>query len=101
MICSRYSVCRRALRMGAVALLLAAMTLGIASVAVAAEELPAGHVTPPYGPATGGTNVTITGSGFTGATGVAFGGVAAAFTVTNDGEIHATTPVHDVGAVPV
>jgi YVTN family beta-propeller protein len=50
-------------------------------------------VTPARGPASGGTAVTITGTGFTGATAVAFGAVpAASFTVRSDTEITATSP---------
>jgi hypothetical protein len=95
---------RRGARLSAVAPLLAALLLALASVAVAADgELPAGHVTPPFGPAAGGTVVTISGSGFTGATSVTFGGVAATGIAINaDGTaITATTPAHDLGAVPV
>jgi hypothetical protein len=100
----RRSIRRRGARLWAVALLLAAMLLTLASVAVAAEgELPSGQVTPAFGPAAGGTSVTIVGSGFTGATGVTFGGVAATdIAINGDGTaITATTPAHDVGAVPV
>ena len=53
------------------------------------------HVTaisPASGAAVGGTRVTITGSGFTGATAVDFGGVSAAITVDSDTEITATSP---------
>ena len=87
-----------------VALLLAALLAAVAAVAVAAEDgLPPGHVTPAFGTAAGGTSVTISGSGFTGATGVTFGGVAATgLAISGDGmAITATTPAHDVGAVPV
>ena len=40
-----------------------------------------------------GTAVTINGSGFTGATNVAFNGASATFTVVNDGQINTTVPV--------
>jgi hypothetical protein len=50
-------------------------------------------VSPALGPASGGTKVTITGTNFTGATGVAFGGTAAAsFTVVSATQITATAP---------
>jgi hypothetical protein len=98
------SVWQRGARLWAVAPLLAALLLTLASVAVAADgELPSGHVTPAFGPAAGGTAVAISGSGFTGATDVTFGGGAATNVAVNgDGTaITATTPAHDVGAVPV
>ena len=48
-----------------------------------------------FAPASGvaGTGVTINGTSFTGATAVAFGGRAAAFTVSNSGTVTATVPV--------
>jgi hypothetical protein len=50
-------------------------------------------LTPPKGPAAGGTTVVIGGQGFTGATTVAFGGVVApAFTVNSDSQITAISP---------
>jgi LPXTG-motif cell wall-anchored protein len=56
---------------------------------------------PDHGPFTGGTVVTISGSGFTGATGVTVGGVSVPFTVVGDGTITITTPPHAPGAVPI
>jgi len=54
------------------------------------------------GPATGGTTLTITGTGFTGATGVRFGGTAAAsFTVNSSTSITATSPAAGAGTVDV
>ncbi|MFJ7955793.1 IPT/TIG domain-containing protein [Streptomyces sp. NPDC096319] len=59
-------------------------------------QAPAPGVTalaPAKGPASGGTAVTLTGTGFTGATAVAFGTVpAASFTVHSDTEITAISP---------
>ncbi|MFF8770826.1 beta strand repeat-containing protein [Kitasatospora sp. NPDC015120] len=57
---------------------------------------------PTSGSTAGGTAVTLTGSGFTGATAVAFGATAAAsFTVNSDTSITATAPAHAAGTVDV
>lgn len=53
------------------------------------------------GPASGGTSVTITGTGFTGATSVDFGGAAGTFTVTGDTSIAAVSPATGAGTVDV
>ncbi len=59
-------------------------------------------ISPPAGPLAGGTTVTISGSGLSGATSVKFGGVTASFTVTSDTEISATVPAAtDTGSVDV
>jgi len=54
------------------------------------------------GPGSGGTSVTVRGSGFTGAAIVKFGdAVASSFVVRSDSEISATSPAHGDGAVNV
>ena len=59
-------------------------------------------VNPAVGPTTGGTSVTLTGCGFTGATSVHFGATAApTFTVNSDTKITATSPAHAAGPVDV
>jgi len=58
-------------------------------------------VSPPAGPTSGGNPVHVTGSGFAGASSVSFGGTAATFTVTDDGDITATAPSHSAGTVDV
>jgi hypothetical protein len=59
-------------------------------------------ITPTSGPTGGGTSVTVTGTGFTGATGVSFGNVAAAdFFVNSDTSITATSPAQAAGTVHV
>ncbi|MBF0673279.1 MAG: IPT/TIG domain-containing protein [Salinibacterium sp.] len=59
-------------------------------------------IAPDNGPEAGGTVVTITGSGFTGASGVTFGGApGTSFTVVSDTEITVTTPAGTRGAVDV
>ncbi|QHW33438.1 hypothetical protein GZH47_23335 [Paenibacillus rhizovicinus] len=51
-------------------------------------------ISPASGPVTGGTSVTISGTGFTGATGVMFGAnEATSYTVNSDTSITATSPV--------
>ncbi len=49
-------------------------------------------ISPNAGPEEGGTEVTVTGSGFTGASEVWFGGVPASFTVGDDTTLTATSP---------
>ncbi len=49
-------------------------------------------ISPNQGPATGGTAVTLTGSGFTGATSVKFGTTAAQFATVSDTRIGCTAP---------
>ena len=49
-------------------------------------------ISPTAGPTAGGTTVTITGTGFTGASGVMFGANGATFSVIDDAHIHATSP---------
>jgi hypothetical protein len=57
------------------------------------------RIAPSSGPPAGGTSVTVTGSGFTGATRVAFGGVVAtSFSVIADSEITAVSPAQAAGA---
>ncbi|MFF7110596.1 putative Ig domain-containing protein [Pseudomonas sichuanensis] len=54
------------------------------------------------GSTSGGNSLTITGSGFTGVTGVTFGGAAASsFTVNSVNQITATAPSHPAGTVDV
>ena len=59
-------------------------------------------INPTSGPTTGGTAVTITGSGFTGALAVNFGASSSPeFTVVSDTEIDATSPPHIAETVDV
>ena len=56
---------------------------------------------PANGGTAGGTTVTITGTGFSGVTGVKFGTIAASFTVTGTSQIAATSPAGAAGTVDV
>jgi hypothetical protein len=59
-------------------------------------------LSPTQGPTAGGTTVTITGTGFTGATAVMFGATAAtSFNVVNDTTITAVSPVGVNGVVRI
>jgi hypothetical protein len=59
-------------------------------------------INPTTGPTGGGTNVAITGSGFTGASRVLFGSVAAtSFRVNSDGSIFAVAPAEAAGTVDI
>jgi hypothetical protein len=59
-------------------------------------------ISPPAGPTSGGTQVTITGTNFTGATAVNFGSTAAAsFVVDSDTQITATSPAGSIATVDV
>jgi hypothetical protein len=59
-------------------------------------------VTPNSGPTAGGTTVTVTGSGFTGATSVLFGSTpATSFTVNSDTAITAVAPAGTAGIVDI
>jgi large repetitive protein len=65
-------------------------------------QLSISSVGPNSGPATGGTSVTISGTGFTSSASVSFGGVAAASVViVSSTELQAATPVHGSGTVTV
>jgi hypothetical protein len=72
--------------------------LGLASISITSASCipnpPAvTSLSPTSGPASGGTSVTITGTDFTGASAVKFGGTAAAsFAVNSDTQITATSP---------
>jgi hypothetical protein len=58
-------------------------------------------VVPASGTDLGGTTVTITGTNFTGTTGVTFGGTSAPFVVNSATQISAFAPAHGAGTVSV
>ena len=58
-------------------------------------------VTPTTGPTTGGETITITGTGFTGATGVKFSATTTSYTVDSPTQITATTPPHAAGTINI
>ncbi len=90
---------RRLMSVSTAANLLSGMAAPLATAADVASAQPftalpqATSVTPLTGSTAGGTSVTLTGSGFTGATAVTFGTVAAtSFTVVSDQELTAISP---------
>jgi len=76
------------------------LTIALAGAPQALAAAPAvTGLTPANGPAAGGSSVTITGSGFIGATAVNFGATdATTFTVDNDASITATAPAGTAGS---
>ncbi|WP_329468353.1 IPT/TIG domain-containing protein [Streptomyces sp. NBC_01431] len=58
-------------------------------------------ISPSLGPTTGGTTVTLTGTGLTGSTSVRFASTPATFTVNSATQITADSPVGSAGAVAV
>ena len=81
-------------RVLALFMVVAALLVAVqASPAAAAGEPTVTRVSPASGPLTGSQTVTITGTGFTGTTGVKFGSVASSsFAVVSDKEIVAVVP---------
>jgi PKD repeat protein len=72
------------------------------SITVGSPAAPAvSGLSPKSGPAAGGTSVTVTGTGFTGATAVRFGSASASFTVNSDTSITATSPAGISGTIDV
>ncbi|WP_321504255.1 PGF-pre-PGF domain-containing protein [uncultured Methanoregula sp.] len=70
------------------------------SIAVSAPTVTG--ISPTSGTTAGGTSVTVTGTGFTGATAVKFGSAnAASYTVNSDTTITATSPVGSAGTVDI
>ena len=80
-----------------------AVAVGDLGTVVVAAALPVvTGVSPNAGPTAGGTAVTITGSGFTGATAVHFGtNAATALTIKSDTQITCTSPAGSAGTVDV
>src|SRR5580698_6378680 len=92
-----------AIRAGVGTLVVVALLAFVATPSFASPPLPAvTSVSPNVGVAAGGGSVTVTGSGFTGATGVLFGTTAATnVTVVSPNQVSATVPAHAAGVVDV
>lgn len=90
------------MRLRRIALLVVLVPAALTGSARAADEPPTiTELRPASGPATGGTDVVVLGTGFTGAKAVLFGAEpATSFTVSSDSELEATAPPGS-GAVDV
>ncbi|MCA1668273.1 MAG: IPT/TIG domain-containing protein [Thermomicrobia bacterium] len=89
-------------RWGCITLLLIALCAVVAPGTALAAAPTVTSVSPISGPTAGGTSATISGTGFTGATAVTFGGATtASFTIVSDTQITATTPAGSAGSVDV
>lgn len=96
------AVARRRLLTAATALALSAGSLVVYQATDAWAAVTVTSVTPKTGPTTGGTSVTIIGSGFTSSSAVTFGGSNATSKVfVTSTKIVAVTPAHAAGAVAV
>jgi hypothetical protein len=78
-----------------------ALTRGIAAATAKPSTLAITSVAPNSGPRAGGTQVTISGSGFLTGAKAAIGGVAANVTSVADGTVVVTTPAHVAGPADV
>jgi hypothetical protein len=74
---------------------------GLTVVDLASPPLSIGYLNPSSGPISGGTSVTIRGSGFQTGTTVTFGGVAALTSFVDTSTLHVTTPALPAGGVRV
>ena len=97
----RFRRCVVALAIVVATLAAVALPVGFAPPAGAAAPPVVTGVSPNSGPLTFGNAVTISGSGFTGATSVHFGTTVAGFTFKSDSDILATAPAGVAGTVNV
>lgn len=74
---------------------------GLTVVNLASPPLSIGYLNPSSGPASGGTSVTIRGTGFQSGTTVTFGGVAAPTSFVDTSTLQVTTPAMPAGGVRV
>jgi hypothetical protein len=74
---------------------------GLTVVNLAPPPLSIGYLNPSTGPASGGTSVTIRGTGFQAGTTVTFGGVAAPTSFADTSTLQVTTPAMPAGGVRV